>query len=48
MSNNRPVLKTVKVGKVMGNETEILNGLDYSDKIILNPKSIATQNYKLL
>ena len=48
LSNNKPVLKQVKTGKTLGSETEILNGLDYSDKLILNPKSIAVKNYKLL
>jgi HlyD family secretion protein len=48
LNNDKPVLKTVKVGKIMGDETEILEGLIFNDKVILNPKSIATRNYKIL
>jgi membrane fusion protein, macrolide-specific efflux system len=48
MDNNTPILRTVTIGKVMGNETEILKGLKSTDKIILNPKSIAVRKYKIL
>jgi multidrug efflux pump subunit AcrA (membrane-fusion protein) len=48
LSGDKFILKTVKVGRIMGKETEILEGLNFNDKIILNPKSIATKSYKLL
>jgi RND family efflux transporter MFP subunit len=48
LNDNKFILKTISVGKIIGNETEILNGLKASDMVILNPKSIGTKNYKLL
>lgn len=46
--NGTPVLKQISVGKIHGNEIEITSGLLPTDKIIIDPKSIPLQKYKLL
>jgi RND family efflux transporter MFP subunit len=46
--NGTPVLRDVKVGKIHGNEIEIIKGLAPSDKIIVNPKFIPSKSYQLL
>jgi hypothetical protein len=48
MENNKPVLKQVTVGKSHGQNVEITNGILPGDKVIVNPKDIAKQNYQLL
>jgi HlyD family secretion protein len=48
INNGQPVLKTVKIGKIMGDETEVIDGLQSTDKVVLNPKSIAARKYKIL
>lgn len=46
--NNQPVLKTVTIGKVHGDTTEVLSGLESNDRVITNPTSIANQKYQVL
>ncbi len=48
LENNKPVLKKVKIGKVHGSQVEVVDGLRSSDKVIVNPESIAVSNYKIL
>jgi RND family efflux transporter MFP subunit len=48
INNGQPILRTIKIGKVMGDETEVIDGLKSSDKVVLNPKSIAVRQYKIL
>ncbi len=46
--NGAKKLKKVNVGKIHGQETEILGGLNNSDKVILNPESIIDKYYNIL
>ena len=46
--NNKPVLKTVKTGKIHGTDIEILGGLTTQDKVITDPKYIPEKEYPLL
>jgi multidrug resistance efflux pump len=48
LSNGKPILRNVIVGKMHGNITEILSGLEAQDKVITNPESIAARKYKIL
>lgn len=48
LENNQPILKNVTIGNSHGNETEIIHGLNPSDRIILNPSSVAGRQYQLL
>lgn len=43
-----PELKQVKIGKIHGNEMEVISGLSDSDKIIIDPKYITTLKYQIL
>ena len=46
-SNGKPVLKKVKVGDTINGQTEILGGLEDSDKVITNPESIISKLYSI-
>jgi RND family efflux transporter MFP subunit len=46
--NRTPILKEVTVGKIHGNEIEILGGLTSDDKVITDPKFIPSQKYQIL
>lgn len=46
--NNTPVLRTVTIGKIHGNTTEILSGLKSTARVVVNPKTIAAQKYSVL
>jgi multidrug efflux pump subunit AcrA (membrane-fusion protein) len=48
LSNNKPVLRNVTIGKTHGDMIEIVNGLSTQDEIITNPESIARGKYKIL
>jgi len=48
LAASKPVLRNVTVGKIHGNMTEILDGLESNDQIITNPESIAAGKYKIL
>jgi multidrug efflux system membrane fusion protein len=48
MDNGVPTLKEVQVGKLFGKQMEIINGLNSSDKIILNPKQVIINKYKII
>ena len=48
LENGKSVLKTVTIGNVSANTTEITGGLLPEDKIITDPRVIAAQSYKLL
>jgi hypothetical protein len=47
-NNGKPDLRKVTVGKIHGNEIEIISGLSENDKIIVDPKYIPSQKYQLL
>jgi multidrug efflux pump subunit AcrA (membrane-fusion protein) len=47
-SNGKKVLKSVKVGKTHGSYTEVISGLDSTDKVIINPASVVSDKYTLL
>ena len=47
-NSGAPVLKSVTVGKIHGNEIDITDGLSPTDKIIIDPKSIPSTQYPLL
>jgi membrane fusion protein, multidrug efflux system len=44
----KPILKKITLGKIHGDQIEIVNGLKTDDKIIINPKSVAAQFYRAL
>jgi len=46
--NGKPQLKTVRTGKIHGQEIEIISGLTSQDKIIINPEYIKSLFYKSL
>ena len=46
--NGNTKLKAIKTGETVGGNTEILDGLNDSDKIILNPSSLIKNKYPLL
>jgi len=46
--NGKPELKTVKVGQIHGDDIEITGGLSKTDRIITDPKAIASDKYKML
>lgn len=48
MEANKPVLKKVTIGDSGGGMTEIVSGLSQGDKVITDPKSIVTKNYKII
>ncbi|HSW96925.1 MAG TPA: efflux RND transporter periplasmic adaptor subunit [Candidatus Saccharimonadales bacterium] len=48
MEDNKPVKKQITVGKTHGTNIEITSGLKPGDKVIVNPKGIAEQEYQLL
>ena len=47
-ADGTPELKTVSVGKIHGNEIEILSGLTPDDNIIIDPKFIPSREYQML
>jgi membrane fusion protein, multidrug efflux system len=48
LSNGKTILRNVTVGKIHGEMTEVLNGLEAQDEVITNPESIAANKYKIL
>jgi multidrug efflux pump subunit AcrA (membrane-fusion protein) len=48
LSNSKPVLRNVTIGKTHGDVMEIISGLKTEDRIITNPESIAAGKYKIL
>jgi len=48
LENNKPVLKNVTIGKSHGDSIEILEGLSSTDRVIINPQSIAAESYNAL
>jgi RND family efflux transporter MFP subunit len=48
LENNKPILKTVQVGKIHGDTIEITGGLVPNDQIITNPSSVVGGTYFLL
>lgn len=48
LSDGKPVLKSVKLGKIHGDMTEVIEGLSENDKVIINPESIASEKYRIL
>lgn len=48
LENDRPMLKIVKTGETINGSTEVLEGLEDIDKIILNPATLIKNKYPLL
>lgn len=48
LEDGKPVLKTITIGNISGDTTEITGGLLPKDKVITDPRIIAAQSYKLL
>ena len=48
LSNGKPVLRQIAVGKIHGNLTEVTTGLESGDEVITNPESIAAGKYQIL
>ena len=46
-SNGKPVLKKVNVGDTINGQTEVLSGLNDTDKVITNPESIISKLYSI-
>jgi len=46
-SNGKPVLKKIQVGDAINGQTEVLSGLEDSDKVITNPESIISNLYSI-
>lgn len=46
--NGKAVLKSITIGNVHGDKTEITSGLTNQDRIIISPKTIAGEKYSLL
>ena len=46
-SNGKTVLKRVNVGDTINGQTEVLSGLDDTDKVITNPESIISKLYSI-
>jgi membrane fusion protein, multidrug efflux system len=47
-NNGKPELREITVGKIHGNEIEIMSGLSPNDQIIIDPKFIPSLKYQLL
>ncbi|MCL4364091.1 efflux RND transporter periplasmic adaptor subunit [Patescibacteria group bacterium] len=47
-NDGKPTLKKVTVGKVHGNEIEVIDGLSSGDKIITDPMVISAKKYQML
>ena len=45
--NGKAVLKKVSVGDTINGQTEVLSGLNDSDKVITNPESIISKLYSV-
>lgn len=48
LSDNKMILKTVKIGDTFDGQMEILGGLSDTDKIITNPQSLLDKLYSIL
>src|SRR5258706_7253721 len=48
LENNKPILKTVTVGKSHVDSIEILDGLSSTDRVSFNPQSIGADSYNAL
>jgi len=48
LANGKPILRNIVTGKTHGETTEVLEGLNPNDKLIVNPESIAASKYKIL
>ena len=46
-SNGKAVLKRVNIGDTINGQTEVLSGLDDTDKVITNPESIISKLYSI-
>lgn len=43
--NGKPVLKKINAGNTVNGQTEVLSGLNDSDKVITNPESVISKQY---
>jgi RND family efflux transporter MFP subunit len=48
LDNGKPVLRKIKTGDTVNGQTEVMNGLKDTDKIITNPKSIISKLYSII
>jgi RND family efflux transporter MFP subunit len=48
LDQNKPVLKRVKIGDTVGENTQIFEGLSQKDQIILNPSAVVSKKYTIL
>jgi len=46
--DNKPILKSIKTGETSGSDTEVIDGLNNTEKIILNPTTLIKNKYPLL
>ncbi len=47
ITNGKPVLRNITVGKTHGGMTEVLTGLEENDELITNPEYIVSQRYQV-
>jgi len=48
LSQGSPVLKAIQVGDTIDGQTEVLNGLLDTDKVITNPQAVISKKYQIL
>ena len=48
LENGKPVLKKVTTGDTVNGQTEIMSGLEDTDKVITNPESLISKLYSII
>ncbi len=48
LANGKVILRHITVGKIHGDTTEVLNGLEPNDFVITNPEAIVAEKYQIL
>lgn len=48
IKHENPVLKTIKIGETIGDNVEVLQGLENDEKVIINPQFLISNKYPLL
>jgi hypothetical protein len=48
LDNQKPLLKKVTIGDTVNGQTEIMSGLEDTDKVITNPESIISKLYSII
>jgi hypothetical protein len=48
LENNKPVLKKITTGDTINGQTEVMSGLNDTDKVITNPESLIVKLYSII